>query len=89
VLEHLPERDRPAVKARLRKAWASENHQLALDGLQLLAEELERSHPGAAASLREGIAETLTLTRLESPKPISPHPGSRAESPPRAPCRWR
>ena len=64
VLEHLPERDRPAVKARLRKAWASENHQLALDGLQLLAGELEHSHPGAAASLREGMAETLTLTRL-------------------------
>jgi transposase-like protein len=52
------------VKARLRKAWASENHQLALDGLQLLAGELEHSHPGAASSLREGLQETLTLTRL-------------------------
>ncbi len=29
-----------------------------------LAAELERSHPGAAASLREGLEETLTLTRL-------------------------
>jgi putative transposase len=64
VLEHLPERDRPAVKARLRKAWASENYALALDGLRLLAGELDRSHPGAAASLREGLDETLTLTRL-------------------------
>jgi putative transposase len=64
VLEHLPERDRPLVKARLRKAWASENHQLALDGLQLLADELAHSHPGAASSLLEGMAETLTLTRL-------------------------
>jgi putative transposase len=64
VLDHLPERDRPAVKARLRKAWASENHQLARDGLELLVEELERSHPGAGASLREGLQETLTLTRL-------------------------
>jgi putative transposase len=64
VLEHLPERDRPAVKARLRKAWASDNHALALDGLQLLAGELERSHPGAASSLREGLEETVTLTRL-------------------------
>jgi putative transposase len=64
VLDHLPERDRPAVKGRLRKAWASENHQLALDGLELLAGELDRSHPGGAASLREGMAETLTLTRL-------------------------
>jgi predicted nucleic acid-binding protein len=64
VLDHLPERDRPAMKARLRKAWASDNHALALDGLRLLADELEHSHPGAASSLREGLEETLTLTRL-------------------------
>jgi len=25
---------------------------------------LERTHPGAAASLREGLAETLTVLRL-------------------------
>ena len=30
----------------------------------MLATELERSHPGAAASLREGMAETLTVTRF-------------------------
>ena len=64
VLDHLPERDRPVVKARLRRAWASDNHALALDGLRTLASELARSHPGAAASLREGLEETLTLTRL-------------------------
>ena len=64
VLEHLPERDRPAVKTRLRRAWASDDHALALDGLRVLADELERTHPGAASSLREGLEETLTLTRL-------------------------
>jgi putative transposase len=64
VLDHLPERDRPAVKTRLRRAWASENYALALDALRTLASELEHSHPGAAASLREGLEETLTLTRL-------------------------
>jgi putative transposase len=64
VLDHLPERDRPAVKTRLRRAWASESHALALDGLRQLAGELDHSHPGAAASLREGLEETLTLTRL-------------------------
>ena len=64
VLEHLPERDRPAVKTRMRRAWAREDHTLALEGLQALADELDRSHPGAAASLREGLEETLTLTRL-------------------------
>ena len=64
VLEHLPERDRPAVKRRLRRAWADGSHERALDALRVLADELDRSRPGAAASLREGMEETLTLTRL-------------------------
>jgi putative transposase len=64
VLDHLPERDRPAVKRRLRRAWADTDHDRALDTLRALAQELDRSRPGAAASLREGLEETLTLTRL-------------------------
>jgi putative transposase len=64
VLHHLAERDRAAVKHRLRRAWAEENHDRALSALQTLAGELEHSHPGAAASLKEGMAETLTVTRL-------------------------
>jgi transposase-like protein len=64
VLEHLPERERPLVKTRLRKAWAEPEHTRALDQLRLLAGELDRTHPGAAGSLREGMEETLTLTRL-------------------------
>ena len=64
VLDHLPERDRPAVKQRLRRAWALDDHARALDQLRRLAGELERSYPGAAGSLREGMEETLTLTRL-------------------------
>jgi putative transposase len=64
VTDHLPERDRPAVKQRLRRAWALDDHARALDQLRLLAGELDHSHPGAAGSLREGLEETLTLTRL-------------------------
>jgi putative transposase len=64
VLGHLAERDRPAVKQRLRRAWAEVDHDRALSQLQTLAGELEHSHPGAAASLKEGMAETLTVTRL-------------------------
>jgi putative transposase len=64
VLAHLPERDRPLVRRRLRQAWALDDHGAALDRLRTLASELERSHPGAAASLREGLEETLTVTRL-------------------------
>jgi hypothetical protein len=59
-----PERDRPAVKQRLRRAWATDDHALALDGLKTLAAELDRSHPDAASSLREGLEETLSVTRL-------------------------
>ena len=43
---------------------ALDDHDRALDQLRVLADELARSHPGAAASLRKGMAETLTVTRL-------------------------
>jgi putative transposase len=64
VLAHLPERDRPLVRRRLRAAWAFDDHDRALAQLRALADELARSHPGATASLREGMDETLTVTRL-------------------------
>src|SRR3954463_14957826 len=64
VLGHLPDRDRPLVRRRLRAAWALEDHDRALEQLRRVADELARSHPGAAASLREGMEETLTVTRL-------------------------
>src|SRR3954465_6048154 len=64
VLGHLPERDQPLVRRRLRQAWALDDHDRALEQLRVLADELARTHPGAAASLREGMQETLTVTRL-------------------------
>jgi len=64
VESHLPERERPWVRRKLRSAWAESDHGRALAALEALARQLETSHPGAAASLREGLAETLTLTRL-------------------------
>ena len=42
----------------------------ALEQLQTLAGELDRTHPGAAGSLREGMEETLTLTRLGIKGPL-------------------
>ena len=64
VLHHLPERDRPPIKARLRRAWAETDYPRALEQLQRLADELDHTHPGAAGSLREGMEETLTVIRL-------------------------
>lgn len=64
VCGHLPERERPWVRAKLRKAWTDPDHTRALASLKALAAQLEKVHPDAAGSLREGMEETLTLTRL-------------------------
>jgi putative transposase len=64
VLDLLPERDRPRILARVRGAWALKDVVEAEQQLERLAAELERSWPDAAASLREGMTETLTLIRL-------------------------
>jgi putative transposase len=64
VLGHIAERDRPPIKARMRRAWRESDYQRALEQLQRLADELERTHPGAAGSLREGMDETLTVIAL-------------------------
>lgn len=64
VLDHLAEGEREIVKRRLRGAWALDDHRIAADRLKVLARELERSDPGAAASLREGLEETVTIQRL-------------------------
>jgi putative transposase len=64
ITDLLPERDRPQILARIRGAWALENADLAEQRLEQLASELERTWPDAAASLREGMTDTLTLTRL-------------------------
>jgi transposase-like protein len=64
VCDLLPERDRDQVRARMRAAWSLTDHDLAEQRLQLLAGELDRTWPDAAGSLREGMADTLTLMHL-------------------------
>ena len=64
VCDLLPEKDRPRVQARIRRAWALSDAQAAEQQLQSLAAELGGSWPDAAGSLREGLPETLTLMRL-------------------------
>ena len=58
------------MRRKLRSAWAEPDHGRALASLQALALKLETNHPGAAASLREGLEETLTLTRLGVTGPL-------------------
>jgi putative transposase len=64
VLEHLPDAARPRVRAQLRKAYDEATYATAKAILERLARDLKHDHPGAAASLREGLEETLTLQRL-------------------------
>ncbi len=59
------------MRRRLRQAWDDPERGRALGRLEQLATELSHSHPGAAASLREGMAETLTLTRLRISGPLT------------------
>ena len=64
VIDHLPEHLHASVGCALKDAWHSKDAALAKRQLERLANSLAKAHPGAAASLREGLAETLTLTTL-------------------------
>ena len=64
VTEKLPDRLASTVTSRMRKAYHAESALHAEAQLEALAMELDRTHPGAAGSLREGLAETLTVLRL-------------------------
>jgi putative transposase len=66
VVGHLPKDQHNQVRAAMRAAWkldAREGEQK----LEQLACWLERDHPSAAASLREGLSEMFTINRLSLP----------------------
>jgi putative transposase len=64
VLDHLPEAQRTFIGRKLDRAWRETDVEKAEQELRDLARQLQSDHPGAAASLREGLEETLTVTRL-------------------------
>src|SRR5205807_8942484 len=55
---------RPRIGGALSEAYGLADAALAKRRLEQLAAGLDQTHPGAAASLREGLEETLTLQRL-------------------------
>jgi transposase-like protein len=71
VEDRLPEKMRSVVASRMRRAYHAESVLAAEAELTALATELDRTHPGAAASLREGMAETLTVLRLNMPPTLA------------------
>ena len=64
ILDHLPARQRPWVQAILRRAYQHEDVKTAMRLLRNLARRLDREHPCAAASVREGLEETVTVLTL-------------------------
>src|SRR5512132_2865825 len=71
VRDHLPERLGGPVEQRMRTAYRAASALDAEAQLSTLARELDKTHPGAAASLREGLAETLTVLRLGVPPTLA------------------
>ena len=55
----------------MRQAYHAESALKAEAELEALARELDKTHPGAASSLREGMAETLTILRLGVPPTLA------------------
>jgi putative transposase len=64
VTDALPERMRASVRTAMNQAYATGDPKRARRLLENLAHKLESAHPGAAASLREGVDETLTVMAL-------------------------
>jgi hypothetical protein len=71
VRDKLPERLKAVAEKRMRQAYHAESALKSEGLLAELARELDKTHPGAAASLREGMAETLTILRLGVPPTLA------------------
>jgi transposase-like protein len=64
VLDELPESMRASVRGAMRQAYRASNPEKAKQQLINLARRLRDDHPSAAASLDEGLDETLTVKRF-------------------------
>jgi putative transposase len=71
VCDRLPDAVATTVAKRMRAPYHQPDPLIAQADLEALARELDRAHPGAAASLREGLAETLTIGRLGVPPTLA------------------
>ncbi len=67
VLDHLPQSERSNISRQLTLAYQEFDEETAMNKLKLLADNLECRYPSAAASLREGLEETLTVHKLKVP----------------------
>jgi putative transposase len=70
VQEHLLQKHWPELSRQLNAAYHETDYDQALKRLKTTARWLERLNPDAAASLREGMEETLTVVRLGVPEQL-------------------
>ncbi len=70
VVEQLPDEQRPSVRQAMRDAYATGDADRARTMLVNLARRLRDEHPGAVASLDEGLDETLAVKRLKVPRKL-------------------
>jgi putative transposase len=71
VEQKLPDALASTVAKKMRAAYHDPNPLNAEATLEALARQLDKAHPGAAASLREGLTETLTISRLGVPPTLA------------------
>lgn len=71
VENKLPKSMASTVTKKMRAVYRMDNALAAEAELEALARQLAKPHPGAAASLREGLAETLTVNRLGVPPTLA------------------
>jgi len=64
VVSYLPRSEQAALRKRLQRAYERPTYPEAKEALEKILAELEEVNQSAAASLREGLEETLTLHRL-------------------------
>jgi len=68
VQEHLPKKHWAELSRQLHAAYHETDYEQALKRLKTTARWLDRLNPDAAASLREGMEETLAVVRLGVPE---------------------
>jgi transposase-like protein len=65
VLSYLPESEKSNIGLAISKAYLEYDYDKARHQLELIADNLDGRYPSAAASMREGLEETLTVNRLQ------------------------
>lgn len=98
VLDHLPKEQHTQVKSMMRAAYKMADAEDGIAHMEKTAQWIERDYPEAARSLREGLAETFTVNKLDVPPSLhrclvttniieSPQSGVRLRT--RKVTRWR